>query len=561
MKPPSRQRGAALIVFVSLLVLGIAWYAVSALSKTGGTTAEREMRTGLALHAAKQALLAYVALKAGETGEKYPGRVPCPETPDQPGPTFQGQAAPVVGSHPTCAAVGRLPWRTLGIDQLRDGYGEPLWYAVPLGSWALLNSSTVLLINPDLGNQLTLDGQPNAVVAVIIAPGKPVNSLAQSGTPPAGCSPVNQYPNRYTVPYVPSKFLECGNETASYVTAAASPWGNDRVITITATEVMDAILGPVADRIQRETLPALDAWRTGEGQANWGGASFLPFASTFGDPATNDYCGDVNVREGWPPLGSACAKFTATATTLGLIPLGCTQTTADGQCSFLRLLALTPLSAQITASADIRTGFKSAVYPPTDVVAPSASSKTVSAVSVNTTTGIATLTVDVSYPLLASGTTVTVTIPHLRNANVLTDPRVDWFVKNNWHGHTYYSVAPSTVLPPAGPCANATDTGCLHVRGLATTNGNYWDKRVVMVLAGMPLAGQSRVCPGAGCGNLAHYFEADNASSLDRMFRANTRTPNPLASALTPPYPDFNDRASACPLQETNHQGVLITIC
>jgi hypothetical protein len=82
-----------------------------------------------------------------------------------------------------------------------------------------------------------------------------------------------------------------------------------------------------------------------------------------------------------------------------------------------------------------------------------------------------------------------------------------------------------------------------------------------MVLAGMALAGQSRACPGAGCGNIAHYLEEDNASSLDRMFRANIRTPNPLASALTPPYPDFNDRASACPLQETNHQGALVTIC
>jgi hypothetical protein len=376
---------------------------------------------------------------------------------------------------------------------------------------------------------------------------------------------VNQYPNRYSVPYDPSKFLECGNETmpGSYVTAGTSPWGNDRVITITAAEVMDAILGSVADRIQRETLPALDAWRTGEGQADWGGASFLPFASTFGDPATNDYCGDVNVGEGWPPLGSTCAKFTASASAiLNLTFLGCTQTTNNVQCSFRRLLALTPLSARITATADIRTGFKSAVYAAANVLAPGASSKTVSAVGLNTTTGIATLTVDVSYPAtLAIGGTVTVTIPHLANANVLTDPRVDWFIGNKWHNHTYYAVAPSTVLPPTGPCASATDSGCLHVRGVATTSGNYWDKRVVMVLAGMPLVGQSRACPGPGCGNLTHYFEADNASSLDRMFRANTRIPNPGSSALTPPYPDFNDRASACPLQETNHLGALVTIC
>jgi hypothetical protein len=539
------------------------------------------MRTGLALHAAKQALLAYVALKAGETGEATPGRLPCPETPFQPGTDFQGQAPPVVAtSHSTCTAVGRLPWRTLGIDQLRDGYGEPLWYGVPRETWALLNSSTDLIINPDLGNQLSVDGQPNAVVAVIIAPGRPINSLSEPGTPPPGCTAVNQYPNRYTVPYGPSKFLECGNETESYITAATSPWGNDRLITITAAEVMEAIMGSVADRIQRETLPALYAWRSGEGQADWG-ASFLPYASAFGNPATNDYCGDVTpsvAHEGWPPLGSACAKFTASASSiLGLVPLGCTQTTANVQCSFMRVLGLPPLSVRITASADIRTGFKSAVYAPADVIAPSASTKVVSAVSVDTTTGIATLTVDVSYPLLASGTTVTVTIPHLRDANVLSDPRVTWFTKNKWHNHTYYAVARSTVLPPPPPpppdntCTNEASLGCLHVRGLPVTgsppelppgiSGNYWNKRVVMVLAGMPLAGQSRACPGPGCGNLTHYFESDNASAGDRMFRANTRTPNPLTTVLAPPYPDFNDRASACPLQETNHLGAMVTIC
>ena len=46
--------------------------------------------------------------------------------------------------------IGRLPRKTLGVNQLVDGYGEPLWYAVKTGTWALVNNGDVLTINPGL---------------------------------------------------------------------------------------------------------------------------------------------------------------------------------------------------------------------------------------------------------------------------------------------------------------------------------------------------------------------------------------------------------------------------
>ncbi|HUJ88471.1 MAG TPA: hypothetical protein VLX30_16595, partial [Burkholderiales bacterium] len=58
----ARQRGVALILIISVLVIGVVWYTVGALGKAAPTTAERETNTGIALQNAKQALLAYVAL-------------------------------------------------------------------------------------------------------------------------------------------------------------------------------------------------------------------------------------------------------------------------------------------------------------------------------------------------------------------------------------------------------------------------------------------------------------------------------------------------------------------
>ena len=76
-----------------------------------------------------------------------PGTLPCPDT------NFFGSNASGYATG-SCSAsgetsIGRLPWKTLGIEMLRDAYGEPLWYAVsdrfrrPGLTNAAINSDTV----------------------------------------------------------------------------------------------------------------------------------------------------------------------------------------------------------------------------------------------------------------------------------------------------------------------------------------------------------------------------------------------------------------------------------
>src|SRR4051812_11655028 len=73
------QRGMVLIIMATMMILASAWFAVSALAKLVVGPMERNNRTGLALQEGKKALLAYVAQKAFDTAEPYPGSLPCPE--------------------------------------------------------------------------------------------------------------------------------------------------------------------------------------------------------------------------------------------------------------------------------------------------------------------------------------------------------------------------------------------------------------------------------------------------------------------------------------------------
>lgn len=602
---PDRRRsqvGAAMILFLTVLVLGVAWYTVGALGKAARSEADKEIATGKALQAAKLALLAYVARNAADSSEDHPGRLPCPEHEWHVGlPGKEGVMGPSVGlpspgwGTGNCASIGRLPWRTLGVDQIRDGSGELLWYAVTPGIWSLLASATTLNINPGTLGQLDVDGQANAAAAVIIAPGAPLNTQGEPGTPVAPCAKVNQMgAGRNTAPLATANFLECGNTSGSYSTTATSPWSNDRVIVITAAEVMEAIAGPVGDRLQRTVAPVLAAWDETEQVVrgkSWGTTwsyPYLPYASAFTDPATNDYCGDAGsppTREGLPPMaggaasGTCLTNWSGTASLLlGLQSPNCAQypTTTNPthlRCRFLRISG-TP-SARITATAPNVAGSFRGALQLSDITATWGGSIALnsSLSDFSPTTGVVTLVIDVTWPVsVPLLQTVEVLIPHLPDAVFMSVPThasytdTKWFRDNNWARYTYYAVAPSATLSPTANCSSPGDSGCIQVRGLAASTGNYWDKRLALVLAGPPLADQSRSCATdvngnsiPDCGERAHYFEEHNASMGDRIYRADLRIPTPSSAAT--PYPPFNDRVAACPFRQTRQGGTIVTIC
>ena len=178
---PRRQRGAALIVTMLLFaVIGIT--ALLAVARGTESEAEKERRTSEALAMAKDALIGFAG-GVPLPGADRPGDLPCPDLDND------GSADPPCST--AAARLGRLPWKTLGLPDLRDGDGERLWYAVANAfknnprtlcpthtDVQCLNSDTLGTITVrDSAGVIVHDGTNtdrvtnNGTVAVVIAPG------------------------------------------------------------------------------------------------------------------------------------------------------------------------------------------------------------------------------------------------------------------------------------------------------------------------------------------------------------------------------------------------------
>jgi hypothetical protein len=210
---------------LAVVVMAFAYVVTSRLNAANQRTALDRGHNAKVLNQAKQALIGWVAMNAAGT-DQNPGRLPCPEAPGSFGnPSLEGTAA----GNCTLPAVGRLPWRTLGLDKLVDAAGEPLWYAVSPG-WALPNSTATLTINSDSSGQLSLDG--GEAVALVIAPGPAL--VAQAGT---GCAAWTQSRPAAGPPDL-RNYLECENATlpadASFVASRPGQTFNDQVLRISS---------------------------------------------------------------------------------------------------------------------------------------------------------------------------------------------------------------------------------------------------------------------------------------------------------------------------------------
>jgi hypothetical protein len=249
----------------------------------------------MVLARAKRALIGYMAQQAALAGENNPGHLPCPEAPANFGTTNEG----IEASFCAVPTVGRLPWRTLGLEKLVDAAGEPLWYAVSTG-WHRPSSTATLTINSDTPGQLSLNGPTNDVVAVIIAPGPAITVL--------GGGPCTGWAQSHPTAGPPDvrNYLECGNESGNFVTGAPGATFNDQVLRVAVADLMPALEAAVAHRMQREIAPAL---RSVYGSVTWGttGNPIFPFAARFDNPnpGSATYRGEDGRYQGLLPFVSS----------------------------------------------------------------------------------------------------------------------------------------------------------------------------------------------------------------------------------------------------------------
>lgn len=216
-----------LIMLLFVVGLAAAGYLLHALNPAA-VKIEKDKKTALALAEAKAAIIGWSAKN------DIPGQLPCPEDVVAIGTVNEGQQEAACSNiNPT---IGRLPWRTLGIGDLRDGYGERLWYALSPGF-------RVSPINSDTPAQLMVDGVAGSAVAIIFSAGPVVNGQVRP-------TPTN------VIPPDAIQYLDLSNNDgdSAFITSGALGNFNDHLLLVSH----DELFAVVEKRVAREVVNALN---------------------------------------------------------------------------------------------------------------------------------------------------------------------------------------------------------------------------------------------------------------------------------------------------------------
>lgn len=226
-------RGQALLILIGMLSIATMLLVYGATTEAGRAV-RADTRTRAVIEEARQALIGRAIADANR-----PGSLPCPDGDDDgSADLFAGSACP--------SYIGRLPWRSLGIGDLRDDAGERLWYAL---SPAFRDHPSAPPINADTQGSLTLFSNSSARIvttngiAVVFAPGTALGSQRRdSGT--ALCVPTsrNVPRNRCSANYLDvAGAVSNASGAGPYIAAAPADLYNDKLTMIVAADVMPLV--------------------------------------------------------------------------------------------------------------------------------------------------------------------------------------------------------------------------------------------------------------------------------------------------------------------------------
>lgn len=340
--PAAGQHGQAFLLSVLVLFMGVAAIVYNFATRATNDIKKGET-TAVALAQARDALIGYAA-----SSSTQPGVLPCPDNDND------GSAdAPcgVLGA----TALGRLPWRTLGMDSLRDGSAECLWYAVSanfknsgVSGPASINSDSIGTLAVYDGNG-TVTHAASEVAAIVFTPGEalPGQNRAPVGATTCGGN-VNAaaYLDSYTVGATTYNNAT-GSGTNSFIAVSTDQTNqfNDRLLPLTTK----ALFSVVEMRILRELRTALRTYRSTNGYfpgANPYGASTNCFYTTWqGRPPLNIGLG-CPLQANWGALPSwfgtnnwqNVTYYAVSPCTVG--PAGALQGSVDLLCSALGRLTV-----------------------------------------------------------------------------------------------------------------------------------------------------------------------------------------------------------------------------
>lgn len=226
-KGQQRQRGAALLILLTIIVLAASYTLLKQLNREPVDILRAADNTRV-LGEARMALVGY-ALKS----TVRPGELPCPDA-DDPAANTSGESNEGMTGTGCSAYIGRLPWKTLGLDDPRDDSGESLWYALDVA----FNKNSTSVINSDTSASLVLNGDTSRhYAAIIFAPGPALQGQAR----PPGSAQTNV-----------TRYLEGDNANGdiNFVSTAAGNF-NDQVLALDDADLLHAVEHRVLNELKK----------------------------------------------------------------------------------------------------------------------------------------------------------------------------------------------------------------------------------------------------------------------------------------------------------------------
>jgi len=231
LRPAHRQQGAALLVLLTLVIL-VASYALLRQLNRPKQELLRGTDNAAVLAEARDALVGYAL-----SSTVRPGELPCPDY--GAGPAGLDGKSDSCDEHGTYVTIGRLPWKTLGLRDLRDASSESLWYAPAIE----FDGSTVINSDTQSHSLRVAGNNTRQIVAVVIAP----EAIIASQSRPSGAARTTS-----------GRYLESTNAmagaTISIQELFTSTTFNDQVQVITRDELMPAVERRVLGELKKVLL-------------------------------------------------------------------------------------------------------------------------------------------------------------------------------------------------------------------------------------------------------------------------------------------------------------------
>jgi len=485
-------------LLIALLLLGGALFAFTSLN-VASVRVDRDRDTKEVLAQAKDALIAYAVSHLTR-----PGQLPCPDVNDDGIEDLAG----------TCTSlIGRLPWVTLGLPDLRDDSGERLWYAVSAdfgnGSGVPLNSDTAYRENPPAptANQsLTLTGTTPAanLVAIVISPGATL-TRTDGRAQVRGCGAMCD----------PKDFLDIASgednvyENRAFVAASRSASFNDTLMPVFSDDIMRLVERRAARELAQHLRNHFEAW---ENSPVLSGANngFYPFAVPWNDPSSTPVqLGTNNTPSGLLPLSTAPVTWSNVSP--GCSGAGTTILECNALVVCLPIVGclLGNLSGRVE---NIATRF---------LDAPTAGNVDLLGLSLG---GSGSWTMDEANRRLefSYGGFLSAGIIHIRVAAPAVSSWVGgWLGSNNWHQNAYYAFAPGFAMNGNNLCG----VTCFSI---ANTSPVTTNKHAIVVMTGRSLS-QAAIAQdprpvGVLPAEMVQYLEDGNSDVTATAFETKART-------------------------------------